>query len=110
MSTTEIPTAPVPELREKVVAACQQVYDPEIPVNIFELGLIYEIDVDPSGEVHIKMTLTSPMCPEAQTLPMTVGSKVECIPEVTNCKVEIVWDPPWTMDKMTEAARLQLGM
>lgn len=97
-------------LKEKVVAILETCYDPEIPVNIYELGLIYGIDTTPEGAVSIRMTLTSPMCPVAGSLPPEVENKVKRVPGVTGCKVEVVWDPPWTPEKMTEAARLQLGM
>jgi FeS assembly SUF system protein len=85
-------------------------YDPEIPVNIYELGLIYNIDVQPAGDVNILMTLTSPMCPVAESLPPEVEQKVRDIPEVKNVKVELTWDPPWSAEKMSEAAKLQLNM
>jgi len=85
-------------------------FDPEIPVNIYDLGLIYAIDVDASGAVGIKMTLTSPGCPVAQSLPAEVASKVQAIPGVTAAKVEVVWDPPWNPSKMSETAKLQLGI
>jgi FeS assembly SUF system protein len=85
-------------------------YDPEIPVNIYELGLIYGIDVSESGAVTIQMTLTSPACPAAGSLPPEVERKVRTLPEVTDVKIQVVWDPPWTPDRMSEAARLQLGL
>jgi FeS assembly SUF system protein len=99
----------VNDIEEKVIAALQTCYDPEIPVNIYELGLIYDIDVDASGAVQIKMTLTSPACPVAGSLPPEVQAKVSAIPGVTSAKVDLVWDPPWNQDRMSEAARLQLG-
>jgi FeS assembly SUF system protein len=98
------------ELQEKVVAALKTCFDPEIPVNIYELGLIYNVDVDPAGVVAIRMTLTSPMCPAAESLPPEVQRKVQEIPGVTAAKVDIVWEPIWTQDRMTEAARIQLGL
>lgn len=97
-------------LEEQVTAALRAVYDPEIPVNIYDLGLIYKLDVDPSGMVNIEMTLTAPGCPVAQTFPGTVECAVKCVPGVTDAHVELVWDPPWTKDRMSEAARLQLGL
>jgi FeS assembly SUF system protein len=97
-------------LEPKVIDAVSSVYDPEIPVNIWELGLIYELRVDPSGVVHIKMTLTAPACPSAQTLPSEVESRVRQVEGVTDVTVEVVWEPPWTTDRMSEAAKLQLGM
>jgi FeS assembly SUF system protein len=98
------------EIKPKVIEALSTVYDPEIPVNIFELGLIYDILVDSSGVVGIKMTLTAPACPAAQTLPVEVRDKVRRIPGVNDARVEIVWDPPWSKDRMSDAAKLQLGM
>jgi FeS assembly SUF system protein len=102
-------TAPSDELRQKVIEALRTVFDPEIPVNIYELGLVYELDVEPDGRVRIVMTLTSPMCPVAGALPLEVETKVRAISGVTHASVELVWDPPWSMDKMSEAAKLQLG-
>lgn len=98
------------ELRDRIVEVLKTVYDPEIPVNIWELGLIYKLDVNESGEVYLEMTLTSPMCPVAESLPPEVQAKVSRVPGVSSAQVEIVWDPPWSMEKMTEAARLQLGL
>ena len=86
------------------------VYDPEIPVNIYELGLIYDIRVDEQNRVFVKMTLTAPGCPVAGSLPPEVERKIEIIPEVTSATVELVWDPPWTKDRMSEAALLDLGL
>ena len=97
-------------LRGKVIEALQEIYDPEIPVNIFELGLIYDIKIDPDQIVHVKMTLTAPACPVAGSLPGEVEKKVEAIPEVKSADVELVWEPPWTRDLMSEAALLTLGM
>ena len=94
----------------KVIEALKQVYDPEIPVNIYELGLIYNIDVKPDDTVEIKMTLTAPACPVAGPLPGEVEKQVESIPEVKSATVELVWEPPWSRDLMSEAALLQLGM
>jgi len=94
----------------KVIEALKQVYDPEIPVNIYELGLIYDIQVKPDDTVHVKMTLTAPACPVAGSLPGQVETQVETVPEVKSATVELVWDPPWTRDRMSEAALLQLGM
>ena len=98
------------DLEERIIAALRTCYDPEIPVNIHELGLIYNIDIEESGEVTIRMTLTSPACPEAGSLPPEVKFKVESVPGVKSAKVDVVWDPPWDKDMMTEAARLQLGI
>jgi len=97
------------ELKQKVIDALCTVFDPEIPVNIYELGLVYELDAQSDGKVRIVMTLTSPMCPVAGSLPPEVEAKVRAIPGVTDVDVALVWDPPWSMDKMSEAAKLQLG-
>ena len=97
-------------LKEKVVEAVKTCYDPEIPVNIYELGLIYDISVTPSSEVSVKMTLTSPACPAAMVLPGEVEDKIRVMAKPKDVKVEVVWDPPWNPDMMSEAARLQLGM
>ncbi len=98
------------ELRPQVIEALQTVYDPEIPVNIYELGLVYDVLVDAGANVGIRMTLTAPACPAAQSLPVEVRDKAKSVPGVSEAKVEIVWDPPWTRERMTEAAKLQLGM
>jgi FeS assembly SUF system protein len=97
-------------LEERVIAALHTCYDPEIPVDIYELGLIYELKVDPSGAVAIKMTLTTPACPVAGALPGEVERKVAAVPGVTSARVELVWDPPWDKSRMSEAAQLQLGL
>ncbi|MEE8111987.1 MAG: SUF system Fe-S cluster assembly protein [Acidobacteriota bacterium] len=102
--------SPSEEVKDKIVETLKTVFDPEIPVNIYELGLIYTLEVDDSGVVAIKMTLTSPMCPVAGTLPPEVETKVRQVAGVTACKVDLVWEPPWDPSKMTEAARLQLNM
>ena len=98
------------ELKPAIVAAISTVYDPEIPVNIWELGLIYDIIVDAGGVAGIRMTLTAPGCPAAQSLPVEVADKVKKVPGVTDAKVEVVWEPGWTKDLMSEAAKLQLGL
>jgi FeS assembly SUF system protein len=95
---------------EKVIEVLQTVYDPEIPVNIYELGLIYDICVDEKDAVHVKMTLTAPGCPVAGTLPPEVERKIETIPEVKSARVELVWEPAWTKERMSEAALLELGL
>lgn len=97
-------------LKERIVEALHQVFDPEIPVNIYELGLIYEIEISPAGGVEIKMTLTSPGCPVAGTLPGDVQRRVLAVDQTTSAKVDVVWDPPWTPARMSEAAKLQLGI
>ena len=98
------------ELQEKVIEAIRMCYDPEIPVNIYDLGLVYKIKVREKGEVDVLMTLTSPMCPVAESLPRQVQSRVEEIEAVTRCDVEVVWDPPWNPGMMSEEARLELNM
>lgn len=95
---------------EAVIAACASVYDPEIPVNIYELGLIYTIDIEETGAVKVEMTLTAPACPSAQELPEQVRDAVLAVPGVTSCDVDVVWDPPWDPSRMTEDARLALNM
>ena len=97
-------------LREKVDAALRDVYDPEIPVNIYDLGLIYKVSISEANHVGVLMTLTTPNCPEAQSLPAAVETSIKAIPEVSDASVEIVWDPPWDKDMMTDEAKLQLGM
>ncbi len=97
-------------LRPRIVEALSKVFDPEIPVNIYELGLIYDIIVDHAAVVGIRMTLTAPACPAAQSLPVEVKQRIAEIPDVTDVKVDVVWDPPWDRDRMSEAAKLQLGM
>jgi FeS assembly SUF system protein len=93
----------------EVIEALRTVYDPEIPVDIYELGLIYDINVEPSGVVHVTMTLTSPACPAAGMIPIEVEEKIRAINGVTDVDVDIVWEPPWTPERMSEAARLELG-
>src|SRR4051812_49173863 len=102
--------ARVQELQDKVIAVLKTCYDPEIPVNIHELGLIYGVDVTSAGAVTIRMTLTSPACPVAGSLPPEIETKVKTVPGVSAAKVEIVWEPIWTPERMSEAARLQLGI
>lgn len=97
-------------LEPTIIEAISTVFDPEIPVNIYELGLIYGIDVDAGGQVDIRMTLTSPACPSAQSLPPEVEYKVRQVPGVSGCTVEVVWEPPWDKDRMSEAAKMALGM
>lgn len=97
-------------LKDQVVAALQTVYDPEMPVNIFELGLIYDVTVDPEGQAAIRMTLTAPNCPVAGTLPGDVERAVRAVPGVTAVNLELTFDPPWTKDRMSEAAKLALGI
>ena len=107
MNTT--PINPV-VIETQVIEALQTVFDPEIPVNIWEVGLIYGITVDPAGSVAVRMTLTSPNCPSAAELPVEVETKVKAVPGVSAVKVDVVFDPPWCTDMMSEAAKLQLNM
>ncbi len=109
MDLTNTDKLTVDELRQRVVDTLSTIFDPEIPVDIYELGLIYGLDIQENGKVDIKMTLTSPMCPVAGTLPPEVETKVGATPGVTEVSLEIVWDPPWSMERMSEAAKLQLG-
>ncbi len=97
-------------LKEKVIAALRTVYDPEIPVNIYDLGLIYALNVGVDGKVNIEMTLTAPGCPVAQSFPGTVEGTVRQVEDVSDAHVELVWDPPWTQDRMTDEVKLQLGL
>ena len=97
-------------LKPAIIKAISTVFDPEIPVNIYELGLIYDVFVDASGVAGVRMTLTAPGCPVAQSLPVDVANKVKSVEGVTGAKVDIVWEPAWTKDRMSDAAKLQLGM
>lgn len=96
-------------LKEKIVDVVRSCYDPEIPVNIYDLGLIYGFEVEPTGKVSVQMTLTAPGCPAAGTLPGEVEDKISMLPNVKEVEVKVVWDPPWSKDRMSEAAKLQLG-
>ena len=113
-AATHDPIEPDPlktlELKPKLIEALSTVYDPEIPVNIYELGLIYDVDVNADGLVGIRMTLTSPACPAAQSLPGEVKAKAKAVPGVSDAWVDVVWEPQWDMNKMSDAARLQLGL
>jgi FeS assembly SUF system protein len=97
-------------IEQQVIEALRQVYDPEIPVNIYELGLIYGVDVEASGAVAVRMTLTAAGCPAAQALPAEVQERVRAVPGVTGASVELTFDPPWDPSRMSEAAKLELGM
>ncbi len=104
------PTPPLDSIEGKVVQALRGVFDPEIPINIYDLGLIYSIDIDDGNNVKIDMTLTAAGCPVAQTFPGTVENAVKAVEGVNDAKVELVWEPPWSRDNMSEAAKLELGM
>ncbi len=98
------------ELKDKVINVIKKIYDPEIPVNIYDLGLIYKTEIDKNRKVLIEMTLTSPNCPVAESLPNSVKDNIMEIEEVTDVELKLVWDPPWTKDKMSEAAKLELNL
>lgn len=104
------PAAPAPISEDAIVEAIATVYDPEIPVNIYELGLIYAIDIADDGRIKVEMTLTAPGCPSAQELPVMVREAIMVVPGVTACDVETVWDPPWDMTRMSDEARLAMNM
>lgn len=97
-------------IEEGIVEVLKTIFDPEIPVNIYEMGLVYDIGIEPTGEVEIKMTLTSPACPVAGSLPGEVQAKIEKVPGVTATRIDLVWEPAWEPSRMSEAAKLQLGM
>ena len=99
-----------PELRSRVITALKEIYDPEIPLNIYDLGLIYRIDIDPDTNTSIDMTLTSPNCPVAESLPAEVENAAKTVEGIGDVQLELVWDPPWDMDRLGEAARLELGL
>ncbi len=103
-------TKPQEELKERVIAALHRIHDPEIPVNIYDLGLVYGVDVAPSGDVHIRMTLTTPGCPLADSFPDAVRDALKAVSGVANVEVEMVWDPPWTPERMSKFAKRELGM
>jgi FeS assembly SUF system protein len=110
MSEAPIEATASERLRELVIETLRTCYDPEIPVNIYELGLVYEVAAEEDGAVVIRMTLTSPMCPVAESLPPEIEEKVRALPGVTRASVEVVWEPPWNPGMMSEAARLELNM
>ena len=98
------------DLKEKIIAEIKKIYDPEIPINIYELGLIYKIEIINTNKVLIEMTLTSPNCPVAESLPNSVKNNILKINEIKDVDLKLVWDPPWTKDKMSEAAKLELNL
>ncbi len=110
MDESSTDTTGVRGLKEQVIEALQTVYDPEIPVNIYELGLIYDVEVDEAQMAEIRMTLTSPACPVAGSLPLEVEARANAVDGILGAAVEVVWDPPWTPDLMSDAAKLQLGL
>ena len=97
------------ELKERIISALKEIYDPEIPVNIYDLGLIYRIDIDENAIVHLDMTLTAPGCPVAQTFPIQVADAIRAVEGVEDVVLEMVWDPPWSVERMTEEAKVTLG-
>jgi FeS assembly SUF system protein len=97
------------ELKNRIISALQEIYDPEIPVNIYDLGLIYRIDIDENAIVHLDMTLTAPGCPVAQTFPIQVADTIRAVDGVEDVVLEMVWDPPWSVERMTEEAKVALG-
>ena len=105
----KVSDATIPDLRDKVITAIKMVYDPEIPVDVYELGLIYEINIFPVNNVYVQMTLTSPSCPSAEAIPSEVEQKLKAIEGINEVKVEITFDPPYSQDMMSEAAKLELG-
>jgi len=112
MDTSTVQLSPIETtiMKGEIVEAIRTIFDPEIPVNIYELGLIYDIDVSQQADIEVRMTLTSPGCPVAGTLPPDVKAKIETIAGVGDVTVDVVWDPPWNMDMMTEEAKLELGL
>lgn len=112
MTTSAATSAPidVDALRNRIIETLQGIYDPEIPVNIYDLGLIYGLDINAQGEVKVSMTLTAPGCPVAQTFPGMVEATVMAVDGVRDAKVELTWEPPWTRDRMSEVAQVQLGL
>jgi FeS assembly SUF system protein len=109
-SETPAPVEPGGDLYEQVIDALKDIYDPEIPVNIYDLGLIYDVDISPEHHVKIQMTLTTPHCPVAESMPGEVELRVGAVPGVGDCEVELVWNPPWDPQKMSDEAKLELGM
>ena len=104
------PTEPAGDLYEAVIDALKEIYDPEIPVNIYDLGLIYDVEITPEHHAMVKMTLTTPHCPVAESMPGEVELRVGSVPGIGHAEVELVWDPPWDPQKMTDEAKLELGM
>ena len=109
-SAAQDPLPPSEQLREDLIAALRTIYDPEIPVNIYDLGLIYSLDIDAQGSVEIEMTLTAPACPVAGTFPATVETRLREVSGISDVHVQLVWEPAWSMERMPEAVKLQLGL
>ena len=109
-AATEAGALEADAIKDKIIEELHTVYDPEIPVNIYELGLIYDVSVDVDGKASIRMTLTTPMCPAAEMLPPEVETKARGVPGVTHVELDLVWAPPWSPEMMSEAAKLDLGM
>ncbi|HEY5712071.1 MAG TPA: SUF system Fe-S cluster assembly protein [Allosphingosinicella sp.] len=105
-----VPTEPAGDLYEAVIDALKDIYDPEIPVNIYDLGLIYDVEITPDHHAKVKMTLTTPHCPVAESMPGEVELRVGAVPGIGDAEVELVWDPPWDPQKMSDEAKLELGM
>jgi FeS assembly SUF system protein len=110
LSPDAVTSDQTPQLRKDLIAALRTIYDPEIPVNIYDLGLIYALEIDPLGQVAIGMTLTAPGCPVAETFPGTVEERLRQVPGVSEVHVTLVWEPPWSMELMPEHVKLQLGL
>lgn len=108
--TTQLPEFDAAELEAEIIAMLRTVYDPELPINIYDLGLIYELHIEPPGNVFIKMTLTTPNCPEAQSLPSNIESAVRSVTRVVDVKLELVWEPAWTKDRISSEMRYLLGL
>ncbi|MBS0325838.1 MAG: DUF59 domain-containing protein [Proteobacteria bacterium] len=107
---TDEATGDVALLRDNVIAALRTIFDPEIPVNIYDLGLIYDLAIDADGKIGIRMTLTAPACPVAGTFPSVVEERLYEVPGVTEVRVDLVWDPPWSLELLTDEVKLQLGL
>jgi FeS assembly SUF system protein len=110
VTSAQAPSLPTEQMKDSVIAALRTIFDPEIPVNIYDLGLIYKLDVDAEGKVEVRMTLTAPACPVAGTFPATVEARLYEVPGVTEVRVELVWEPAWSMSNLSEDAKLQLGL
>ena len=106
----DVPAAGADDLYEAVIAALKDIYDPEIPVNIYDLGLIYDVEITPDHHAKVKMTLTTPHCPVAESMPGEVELRIGAVPGIGDAEVELVWDPPWDPQKMSDEAKLELGM